>query len=107
VEPDAVYLTLVSAVATTLIAVELSLYVPATRWFGKWYARWTWENIRNVRPYGRGRIVRDFTRAFGMAAVGGWRVALGVYLAALLWFVGPIALTLLTFSLCFHMIRPG
>jgi hypothetical protein len=104
-QPDAVYLTLVSAVAMTLITVELSLYLPATRWFGKWYARWTWQSIRNVQPFGRNRIFRDFTRAFGMVAIGGWRIVLGLYLAAILLFVGPILLTLLTFSLCFHMIH--
>lgn len=105
VEPDAVYLTLVSAVAVTLITVELSLYLPATHWFGRWYARWTWKNIRKVRPFGCNRIVRNFTRAFGVVAVGGWRVVLALYLAVLLWFVVPITLTLLTFSLCFHMIH--
>lgn len=97
----------VSAVAMVLMAVELDFYLRGARRFGRWYACWTGAKHSQCSPFWPESDHRDFSRIFGIVAVAAWRVVLAVYLAALVWIVGPIILKLLTLSLCTRMIRAG
>src|SRR4051794_41003343 len=102
---NAVYLSIASGVATTLIAVSLFFYLPLTARFFRWYTRWVRRSIRQVEPFGTRPGTRYATLAFGIISVAGRRLCLACYLTLLLGIVIPIAITIIAFEFGFSIIE--
>ena len=99
------YLTIVSLMTGTFVAVFLGFYVPLVRALFRWYSRGTWRRIvaaRRRAPF-RQRLV-----SAGEAVVASlaW-VIVTVYLAPLLLVVLPAGTTLGAFILSVHAIGIG
>jgi hypothetical protein len=107
VDGQAAYLTIVAGSAAAVLTTILGFYVPLCGSFFSAYVRWTLRAARAVRPLAVPAPFRPLTRAAGIVAVSGWRVCLGLYLAALMIFILPLLLFVGTFAFALAVIRPG
>lgn len=101
---ESTYLTIVSLMTGTLVAVFLGFYVPLVRALFRWYSRDTWRRIVVARR----APLRQRLVATGDAIVASivWATAV-LCLAPLLLVVVPAGTTLAAFTFSVHAIRVG
>jgi hypothetical protein len=99
----AVWLTVVGAIAATLVAVGLYFYLPLVSRALRWYVRGTWRRLRRVR--------RDRLGAAGWLlaitewlAVAGTRLSVALYATFVMLVVAPILGTFGCFMLAAALI---
>lgn len=102
---ESTYLTIVSLMTATLIAVFLGFYVPLIHALFRWYSRDTWRRIVVTR---RRAPLRQRLVATGDAIVASmvWATAV-LCLAPLLLVVAPAVTTLAAVTFSVHAIRVG
>lgn len=102
---ESTYLTIVSLMTVTIVAVFLGFYVPLVRALIRWYSRDTWRRIVVAR---RGAPLPQRLVATGDAigALMLWATAF-LCLAPLLFVVVPVGTTLGAFIFSVHAIRVG
>jgi hypothetical protein len=102
---ESTYLTIVSLMTGTLVAVFVGFYVPLVRALFRWYSRDTWRRIIVTR---RRAPLRQRLVATSDAIVASivWATAF-LCLAPLLLVVVPTGATLAAFTFSVHAIRVG